>query len=271
MFLPHGRACLPAQAALALSRIPLEELPGQHGKRQDRPSKCPEPSWGELKKPQFPGDRSAISGHRYYNPATGRWLSRDPIEENGGINIYGYLQNDSVNTIDLLGLLIIYVHGTWSDSANAFPIDFVRTVQSSFDDKNAKFFRWSGDNINKARKKAALDLAELIRQYKKSHPCEKIRVVAHSHGGNLALLASHEPDVRIDELITLGTPILDDYRPNGNLGPWENVYSTNDRVQTLPIGAKRTDSNANNIQLSGFGHSDLHTVPAWNAAFNPKP
>ena len=28
-------------------------------------------------------------GFRYYNPSTGRWLSRDPIEEQGGVNIYG--------------------------------------------------------------------------------------------------------------------------------------------------------------------------------------
>ena len=199
------------------------------------------------------------------------FINRDPVEENGGINIYGYLQNNPINAIDLLGLVIIYVHGTWSDSANAFPFDFVRTVQSSFDDKNAKFFQWSGDNTDKARRKAALDLAELIRQYKKAHPCEKIRVVAHSHGGNVALLASHELGVHIDELVTLGTPILADYRPDENLGPWENVYSTSDRVQTLPSGAKRSDSSANNIKLSGFGHSELHTVPAWNAAFPTKP
>jgi hypothetical protein len=34
-------------------------------------------------------------------------LSRDPIEERGGINIYGYVKNNTVNLIDLLGLKII--------------------------------------------------------------------------------------------------------------------------------------------------------------------
>ena len=32
------------------------------------------------------------------------WASRDPIEEEGGINLYAYCGNDGVNTVDLLGL-----------------------------------------------------------------------------------------------------------------------------------------------------------------------
>ncbi|MDD2601267.1 MAG: RHS repeat-associated core domain-containing protein [Kiritimatiellae bacterium] len=42
-------------------------------------------------------------GFRYYDPVTGRWLSRDPIEESGGINLYGIGGNDLINKIDLLG------------------------------------------------------------------------------------------------------------------------------------------------------------------------
>jgi RHS repeat-associated protein len=42
--------------------------------------------------------------YRAYDPATGRWLSRDPIGENGGINLYGYVVNSPVNYIDPLGL-----------------------------------------------------------------------------------------------------------------------------------------------------------------------
>ena len=43
-------------------------------------------------------------GLRVYSPALGRWPSRDPIEEDGGINLYGMVGNDLVNRIDLLGL-----------------------------------------------------------------------------------------------------------------------------------------------------------------------
>jgi len=44
-------------------------------------------------------------GFRYYDAETGRWLSRDPIEESGGLNLYGMVGNDAVNQWDLLGLL----------------------------------------------------------------------------------------------------------------------------------------------------------------------
>jgi len=42
--------------------------------------------------------------HRYYNPSTGRWLSRDPADEIGGLNLYGMVGNDPINSIDPLGL-----------------------------------------------------------------------------------------------------------------------------------------------------------------------
>jgi len=41
--------------------------------------------------------------YRYYSPELGRWLSRDPIGENGGWNLYGMVGNNPTNYIDLLG------------------------------------------------------------------------------------------------------------------------------------------------------------------------
>ncbi len=35
----------------------------------------------------------------------GRWINRDPIGEDGGLNLYGFVRNDGVNAFDLLGLL----------------------------------------------------------------------------------------------------------------------------------------------------------------------
>jgi RHS repeat-associated protein len=45
--------------------------------------------------------------YRWYDPVTGRWPSRDPIEEEGGINLYGFVGNDSVNDVDVAGLITI--------------------------------------------------------------------------------------------------------------------------------------------------------------------
>lgn len=42
--------------------------------------------------------------YRAYNPSLGRWLSRDPIGEAGGINLYGYVRNQPLFRVDPLGL-----------------------------------------------------------------------------------------------------------------------------------------------------------------------
>lgn len=44
-------------------------------------------------------------GYRFYDPVMGRWPSRDPIGEEGGINLYGFVGNDGVNWRDFLGNL----------------------------------------------------------------------------------------------------------------------------------------------------------------------
>ena len=43
-------------------------------------------------------------GYRYYSPDLGRWLSRDPIEEKGGYNLYSMVGNNPISHWDYLGL-----------------------------------------------------------------------------------------------------------------------------------------------------------------------
>jgi RHS repeat-associated protein len=43
-------------------------------------------------------------GFRDYRPDLGRWLSRDPLGEIGGFNLYGFIGNDGINKSDVLGL-----------------------------------------------------------------------------------------------------------------------------------------------------------------------
>jgi len=45
----------------------------------------------------------AFYGYRYYEPETGRWINRDPIGEDGGVNLYGFVANDPLNQVDFLG------------------------------------------------------------------------------------------------------------------------------------------------------------------------
>jgi hypothetical protein len=39
----------------------------------------------------------------HYDPNIGRWISRDPILEKGGVNLYGFVGNNSLNATDYLG------------------------------------------------------------------------------------------------------------------------------------------------------------------------
>ena len=55
-------------------------------------------------------------GHRYYSPSTARWLSRDPIGEAGGMNLYAFVDNAPLAWVDALGLR----HGN-PVSADGFP------------------------------------------------------------------------------------------------------------------------------------------------------
>jgi RHS repeat-associated protein len=42
-------------------------------------------------------------GYRFLKPDTGQWLSRDPITEDGGLNLYAFVVNRPMHFIDILG------------------------------------------------------------------------------------------------------------------------------------------------------------------------
>jgi len=67
---------------------------------------------GRLSNPPLPTQDCIRVAESYaYNVALGRadWLSRDPIEEEGGLNLYGYVENNPVNAIDPDGLLTVNI------------------------------------------------------------------------------------------------------------------------------------------------------------------
>jgi RHS repeat-associated protein len=45
-------------------------------------------------------------GYRWYTPRDARWINKDPIEEKGGRNLYGFVGNDGVGKWDVLGLIL---------------------------------------------------------------------------------------------------------------------------------------------------------------------
>jgi len=68
---------------------------------RNRGPRAAEPPWGP--KPVRGPIREVISGYRFYNPDLGRWESRDPIGEVGGINLFVFVGNRAIYEYDLLG------------------------------------------------------------------------------------------------------------------------------------------------------------------------
>ncbi len=47
-------------------------------------------------------------GYRFYDPYLQRWVNRDPIHEDGGINLYAHCEDDPINYVDTIGLELGY-------------------------------------------------------------------------------------------------------------------------------------------------------------------
>ena len=73
-----------------------------YGNFIDRPMKAPEFGYAGMRHHAPSG--LYLTQYRAYDPRTGRWLSRDPIEEAGGINLYGYVKGNPIAYRDPLGL-----------------------------------------------------------------------------------------------------------------------------------------------------------------------
>lgn len=74
--------------------------------------------WGffaEPNKSRLPNRQQSTQPPRKNHATTTRtalsiplWPARDPIDERGGLNLHGLMENDSVNRIDYLGLTVIW-------------------------------------------------------------------------------------------------------------------------------------------------------------------
>jgi RHS repeat-associated protein len=71
----------------------------------------------------------SLSLYRAYDPSLGRWLSRDPIGEAAGANLYAYVLNNPVRFLDPLGLrTTIFYRSSGGSSSNGFILDLGHIV-----------------------------------------------------------------------------------------------------------------------------------------------
>jgi RHS repeat-associated protein len=94
---------------------------------------------------KYRDDETGLSyyGYRFYSAALGRWLNRDPMEEGGGVNLYGFVRNAPPNAVDSLGLALYAFDGTANvpdDETNIY-----LTQASGWDGKNKRYERGIGN------------------------------------------------------------------------------------------------------------------------------
>jgi hypothetical protein len=66
----------------------------------------------------------------FYNPQTGRWLNRDPIEERGGTTIFCFLSNDPLNHIDKDGRISVQLQSLTVNKCGGFAASFIYTLEN---------------------------------------------------------------------------------------------------------------------------------------------
>jgi RHS repeat-associated protein len=149
-------------------------------------------------------------GFRFYDPNLQRWLNRDPIQEWGGLNLFGFVGNNPLNIADWLGLCDLNLKN---------PGDTVgQAVANGQNDPNKFVVNGEGNKDfvldqrgSTPRVLTPQDLANLIRQNPKFTPGMTVKLQACETGlGNFGQNLS----------IALNTPVQ---APSGD---WvgDNLY-----------------------------------------------
>jgi len=144
-----------------------------------------------------------------------------------------FLKNESCTKHQVTPTITVWVHGARPFAENTYNLGLKQLPE--FDPKNELaiiadalthadpitfnphmfyIFSWSGSLDFEERKKAAEslynELSQQVSLFKKEHVlAPKIRLLAHSHGGNVALNLALIPDntLEIDELLLLAVPV----------------------------------------------------------------
>ena len=88
-------------------------------------------------------------GYRFYSPYLGRWLTRDPIEEAGGANLFAYVKNNSLTNYDALGLWVELDKIRPPEEAFTTIEDALRNVENALanvDSVQYKAIHWVGSH-----------------------------------------------------------------------------------------------------------------------------
>jgi len=127
-------------------------------------------------------------GFRYYRSATGRWPNRDPIEEEGGVHLYGFALNRPTSVIDVLGRepvdtgVIVLVPSEPTEGYDSTEASFVSHVNNQKDR-----YKWNVievDNIKDANKKLNKAQCKCIKE---------LNILGHASAGLQNVVGVNDP------------------------------------------------------------------------------
>ena len=114
--------------------------------------------------------------------------------------------------------------------------------QQEFDLHHFYLFGWSGTLSHQARKEAAQQLHAALNSLIQDEFAPLIRIITHSHGGNVALLlhemangSTSSDSLIIDELILLACPVQTETAAHAHAPLFKKIYSIHSHSDLLQV------------------------------------
>lgn len=158
------------------------------------------------------------------------------------------------------------VHGTWAADQPWWQPggDFFTYIHTNVRTDlygGADRYEWSGGYSDAARSSAAIDLVDWL----KKHSAENVTIISHSHGGSVAMLASHE-NITVKELVLLSCPVhVPKYVPDfAHVGKAVSIRVHLDLVILADRGGQTFQAPiVEHVLPIWFDHSATHDPAVW--------
>jgi len=193
-------------------------------------------------------------GYRYYDPVTGRWPSRDPIEESGGVNLYAFVGNRPIYRFDRLGLYP-GSEGHGDQIGPKASSDLISQIQNQADNQINTFINLIPNNNWKRKIGEASNIFRLLSYLKKIGTSEgnkfvytcKYGWIDHGHFLNNALLTY---------VSAIGWNMLAEHQVTNGVIP-QNPFSINDLADAGVLTAEIASF------LNEVGQTIMGSDSAW--------
>jgi pimeloyl-ACP methyl ester carboxylesterase len=178
------------------------------------------------------------------------------------------------------GVLVVIIHGTWGGESEWPKVvdgkaTFGSEVLRGLDGRGEIYpFLWASSIFHEKREEAIDNLVKIIEE--KGRGFDRICLIGHSHGGNVAMLAAGRCRQRIATVVCLSTPhvylcTIDDeqkerylpvYCPPASLANIDRIISLWPHTDSVP-------SELSNALLRGLSENDaLDLTHHWRKQFN---